>query len=304
MGYAFISYSTKNQVIANAIRNTFIANRIDTWMAPYSITPGSKYAQSITNAIRNCSCFVLLLSNASQESEAVDSEVELAALTFKKNIVTIQIEEVELNDAFTFYIHNKQMLKLDKIDVASPTMKAILSTVVSFAGQTLTTPPQPTPQQRPSSNNPPNNGANQPHPGNPNMPPYRQNPTAPYKQGGAPNNYGRAPYGQNGQQRNPVNQPPAPPYQGTTSYQPHPQGQPMGYTNTAAAPKNKIIAGVLAIFLGGLGIHNFYLKQIPFGLAHLLFCWTFISAIAGLIEGIILLTTDDQTFNMKYNKIK
>jgi len=270
MGYAFISYSTKNQVIANAIRNTFIANRIDTWMAPYSIAPGSKYAQSITNAIRNCSCFVLLLSNASQESEAVDSEVELAALTFKKNIVTIQIEEVELNDAFTFYIHNKQILKLDKIDVASPTMKAILSTVVSFAGQTLTPSSQFTSQTKPSFGNS-------------------------YNQGKIPNNYGGTPYGQNAQPENPVNQTPAPPSKH------RPQGQPIGY-NTTVAPKSKIVAGILALLFGGLGIHNFYLKQIALGLIHLLFCWTLIPAIIGLIEGIIILTTDDQIFNMKYNK--
>lgn len=163
MGYAFISYSTKNQAMADAIRNTFTANKIDTWMAPYSIPPGSKYAQSITNAIRNCSCFVLLLSNASQASEAVDSEVELAALTFKKSIVTVQIENVVLNDAFTFYIHNKQILPIDSVDVSTPAMQAVLSTVISFAGQTLTAPPQqnntynaanatPTPAPRPAVN--------------------------------------------------------------------------------------------------------------------------------------------------------
>lgn len=142
MGYAFISYSTKDQAMADAIRNTFTANKIDTWMAPYSIAPGSKYAQSITNAIRNCSCFVLLLSNASQASEAVDSEVELAALTFKKSIVTVQIENVILNDAFTFYIHNKQILPIDSVDVSTPAMQAVLSTVISFAGQTLIAQPQ------------------------------------------------------------------------------------------------------------------------------------------------------------------
>lgn len=110
MGYAFISYSTKNQTSADAMRELFRKNGIDTWMAPYDIPAGSKYAAVITQAIRDCGCFVLLLTNESQSSEAVDSEVELAALTFKKSIITVQLENVILNDSFTFYIHNKQII--------------------------------------------------------------------------------------------------------------------------------------------------------------------------------------------------
>ena len=52
MGYAFISYCTKNQTAADAFRDLFIEYGIDTWMAPYDIPAGSKYAGVITNAIR------------------------------------------------------------------------------------------------------------------------------------------------------------------------------------------------------------------------------------------------------------
>lgn len=64
--------------------------------------------------------------------------------------------------------------------------------------------------------------------------------------------------------------------------------------------KNKIVAFVLAWFLGGFGIHKFYLGQVGLGILYLLFFWTFIPAFVAFIEGIIYLTTDDQAFAAKY----
>jgi len=64
--------------------------------------------------------------------------------------------------------------------------------------------------------------------------------------------------------------------------------------------KNKVTAGVLAILLGGLGVHKFYLGQTGMGVLYLLFCWTFIPAILGLIEGIIYLTESDAEFARKH----
>ena len=57
----------------------------------------------------------------------------------------------------------------------------------------------------------------------------------------------------------------------------------------AADAKSKLVAGLLAIFLGGLGIHNFYLGYTGKGVAQLLLSCTGISAIWALIEGIMIL---------------
>lgn len=60
--------------------------------------------------------------------------------------------------------------------------------------------------------------------------------------------------------------------------------------------KSRIAAGLLGIFLGALGIHNFYLgytgKAIGQLLITVLSCFTLslVSAIWGLIEGILILT--------------
>lgn len=67
-----------------------------------------------------------------------------------------------------------------------------------------------------------------------------------------------------------------------------------------AASKSKLAAGLLAIFFGGFGVHKFYLGSIGLGVLYLVFFWTLIPAIVGLIEGIIYLATDDVTWAQKY----
>ena len=59
--------------------------------------------------------------------------------------------------------------------------------------------------------------------------------------------------------------------------------------------KSKILAGLLGIFLGGLGVHNFYLGYTGKGMTQLLLSilsfglLAFVSSIWGLIEGVQIL---------------
>jgi TM2 domain-containing membrane protein YozV len=64
--------------------------------------------------------------------------------------------------------------------------------------------------------------------------------------------------------------------------------------------KSKVAAGLFGILLGGIGIHKFYLGRIGWGIVYLIFCWTFIPAVVGLIEGILYLTASDEDFERKY----
>ena len=65
--------------------------------------------------------------------------------------------------------------------------------------------------------------------------------------------------------------------------------------------KNKTTAAVLAIFLGGIGVHRFYLGETLKGIIMLLFCWTVIPSILALISGIIWLLGSNESFDKKYN---
>jgi TM2 domain-containing membrane protein YozV/ribosomal protein L40E len=64
--------------------------------------------------------------------------------------------------------------------------------------------------------------------------------------------------------------------------------------------KNKNTAAVLALFLGGLGAHKFYLGNMTMGIIYLACCWTFIPALISLVEGIQLLAMSDMEFHQKY----
>lgn len=72
-----------------------------------------------------------------------------------------------------------------------------------------------------------------------------------------------------------------------------------------AAPngKNKLAAALFALLLGGFGIHKFYLGKAGQGILFLIFCWTFIPALIGFIEGILFLTMSDQSFAQKCGSV-
>lgn len=69
-----------------------------------------------------------------------------------------------------------------------------------------------------------------------------------------------------------------------------------GSTSNLFTPKSKIAAGLLGIFLGSFGVHNFYLgyngKAVAQLLMTVLSCGmlSFISGIWSLLEGIMILT--------------
>jgi len=66
--------------------------------------------------------------------------------------------------------------------------------------------------------------------------------------------------------------------------------------------KEKATAGVLAFFLGGLGVHRFYLGQ-WWGIFYLLFWGTLIPSIVSLIEAFVFWSTPTERWNQKYGQV-
>ncbi len=66
--------------------------------------------------------------------------------------------------------------------------------------------------------------------------------------------------------------------------------------------RDKNVAGILALFLGGFGVHRFYLGQVGLGFFYLIFCWFPLTWIVGLIDAIAFFAMDIDNFNIKYNK--
>jgi TM2 domain-containing membrane protein YozV len=65
---------------------------------------------------------------------------------------------------------------------------------------------------------------------------------------------------------------------------PYPNPQATFYQQYEAARRDEVVGILLALFLGSLGLHHFYLRRTGLGILYLCFFWTGIPAILGFIE--------------------
>ena len=65
--------------------------------------------------------------------------------------------------------------------------------------------------------------------------------------------------------------------------------------------KSRGVAVLLALFLGGLGVHKFYLDRVGLGLLYLIFSCTFIPMLLALVDTFVLLVISEDEFNRTYN---
>ncbi|MCV6615920.1 MAG: NINE protein, partial [Cellvibrionaceae bacterium] len=65
--------------------------------------------------------------------------------------------------------------------------------------------------------------------------------------------------------------------------------------------KSRVAAATLAIFTGTFGGHRFYLGQ-WWGIFYLLFFWSGIPTLIGLVEAIVFLANSQHSWNEKYNR--
>lgn len=105
----FVSYSSQDRKLVNAIVNMMKEEGISYWIAPEMIPAGSSYAREIPRAIKECEVFLLVLSRTSQKSIWVEKEID-NAISHRKTIIPFQIDDVPLNDTFRFYLNNVQMI--------------------------------------------------------------------------------------------------------------------------------------------------------------------------------------------------
>lgn len=49
---------------------------------------------------------------------------------------------------------------------------------------------------------------------------------------------------------------------------------------------NKMMLGIIALLIGGLGIHNFMMGETKKGIVKILLCWTGISSIIALVDAV------------------
>lgn len=103
----FISYSSKQSDVADAVRAHLQAAGIACWLAPRNIPIGDAYADAIVEAIHGARVMVLLFSPAADESRAVHNEVELA---FNRGIpiLPLIVEEATPSRGMRFFLNSRQ----------------------------------------------------------------------------------------------------------------------------------------------------------------------------------------------------
>ena len=99
----FVSYSSKNKNVADAIVADFEQHGIRCWYAPRDIMPGTSWVSAITDALRMVKVQVLIYTDESNASRQVMNEVALA-FNEGKTIVPFRLSETRMSDEFEYYL--------------------------------------------------------------------------------------------------------------------------------------------------------------------------------------------------------
>ncbi len=120
----FVSYSSKDKAIADAVCATLESNRIRCWIAPRDVPPGMSYPAALSKAIDDCRTMVLVFSSDSNTSPQVIREVE-RAVSKGKPIVPFRIHNVQPSPDMGYLIGT-----LHWLDALTPPLEAHLRQLV------------------------------------------------------------------------------------------------------------------------------------------------------------------------------
>jgi ABC-type sugar transport system substrate-binding protein len=129
---AFISYSSKDKAIADAVCAKLENNQIRCWIAPRDILPGVEYGQAIVNALKMSRVVVLVLSSTSNVSPQVMREIE-RAVSHGIPIVPLRVENILPSESMEYYLSSVHWL-----DAITPPIEEhldkLVDTVVRLLG--------------------------------------------------------------------------------------------------------------------------------------------------------------------------
>ena len=101
----FISYSSKDKLVADAVCASLEAAKIRCWITPRDILPGLDWAESIEDAITKSKLQILIFSSYSNNSKQVSREISLA-FNSEVTVIPFRIEDIEPKGAMKYYLLN------------------------------------------------------------------------------------------------------------------------------------------------------------------------------------------------------
>ena len=109
MGKVFISYSVKNQKLANELCAYLEQTGVPCWIAPRDIPSAANYAGEITRAIKAADDVLLVYSKDSSKSVHVKNEINLA-INNPKSILPYCIDNSPYDDDLEYYLSSRQKI--------------------------------------------------------------------------------------------------------------------------------------------------------------------------------------------------
>jgi hypothetical protein len=105
----FVSYSSKDKPVADAIVAGLEIKGIRCWVAPRDITPGSSWGESIIGALEGSRFMVIILSENSNRSKQVVREVERAVAN-NVIIIPFRIDNIDPTGAMAYFLSTEHWL--------------------------------------------------------------------------------------------------------------------------------------------------------------------------------------------------
>ncbi|HOY37744.1 MAG TPA: toll/interleukin-1 receptor domain-containing protein [Bacteroidales bacterium] len=105
----FISYSSKDQVQANALCSFLEGSGLNCWIAPRDIVPGNIYGEKIVEAINNCDAVLLFFTENSNRSAHVANEIDIA-FNANKRIIVYKLGNFSESPALMYYLRRTQWI--------------------------------------------------------------------------------------------------------------------------------------------------------------------------------------------------
>ncbi len=137
----FISYSSKDKVIADAVCARLEGRGILCWIAPRDVRPGFQYGEEIIDAIHGSRAMVLVLSANANASPHIPKEVE-RAVSNGVAIIPLRVENVVPAKSLDYFISSVHWL-----DAIAPPFESHLdslaTTILTMLPERSQRPPEP-----------------------------------------------------------------------------------------------------------------------------------------------------------------
>jgi hypothetical protein len=121
----FISYASKDKIVADAVCARLEAAGIRCWIAPRDIVAGTSYGEAIIDAIHGAKVMVLVFSSSANASGHIPKEVE-RAVSSGVAILPFRIEDVAPGKSLDYFIGSVHWL-----DAMTPPMEKHLDSLAT-----------------------------------------------------------------------------------------------------------------------------------------------------------------------------